>query len=807
MREALAVLALALLAFTGVSAPVERRILGDDELLEPPLAVRYAPGLPAAVADRLRPLLGRDDRIRALVYEFERIPSDLAAALADDGPAAFGEDEHRQLRAAAAAGALRLVEVVEGDARLGESIRLRSGPRRHAALRREIESAEAAVVVFPVARSFRHGLDVTVRTSVRIGDGLHVAYEILRAGKPRIRAQDTIGGPLERVSVPVQIAQGAVRLEPGEAAPLLFQRPDGSGTLVLLRLEGAPIRTPSLIRLGDGRSLISVGHLRTTPVPESWPPTEERDRVRESIAWRSLVARLDPAIEWKALPLDHRVGRLDPATRPLLRAVLNRGAAIRARRGNLVVRRKGSGRIRVPVGAGEPFLVREGAWATLDGGIDVEAGCQTCVLAAQSTLHTWVGLGAWGRVGVDGAIEVELEDHRLGEARVEEHRVFRIEAGYRNVVRDPLTVRLVDDEVLAVRATCPSGGSDLPGDAAVLWRTDGAPDPEALWVPPALAGASGEAPRWPIGAEGWLANGDSIETRARLRPIFLVVNGHPLPVRPGTEATLTSLVRRPRIRAWVSEGHCGMRIRYPVPSSRAGWPSELLMPPYAGIRIQLSPELREDGLHLSCDAELRGRAEAIETFDPGDGAVEIVRRPVLRAEIRDLAFGAGGRLAWGAGLSLDVVRPGHESRPGPHRRLEADAPGGSVGLRTGLRSAGRLSAGGWTVLPTRLVDYQSNHEAGEVRTDFDLVRDGVDLSVDAGETSEVELTIRSRPTWKPHDVRASVAPRRDGLVFRTPSVGRRVVRRTWPLPPHSLMEARSPEGSALPFRVLAGDTK
>jgi hypothetical protein len=205
---------------------------------------------------------------------------------------------------------------------------------------------------------------------------------------------------------------------------------------------------------------------------------------------------------------------------------------------------------------------------------------------------------------------------------------------------------------------------------------------------------------------------------------------------------------------------------------------------------------------VNVDGEVGGRPDEPVPFDPGDGPVDLVRRVHLRTEIRRLRLGGGGLVAWGAGLALTIRRMDREEGLGAHRIVSGRFPDGEAGLRTDAR--GRLEAGGWTVLPQTLGEYESNHEMGEVFTGFDVVRDGVLLHLAPGRPFDRLLVdVRERPTWRPHRIKADVSPRRPASL-RTLGLARRSTSRSFFLEPVEGLRFESPEGSPLPYTVQVG---
>jgi hypothetical protein len=419
---------------------------------------------------------------------------------------------------------------------------------------------------------------------------------------------------------------------------------------------------------------------------------------------------------------------------------------------------------------------------------------------------TQEGLGLAGRAGVDGTVDVVLRARDVMAVEHREVEAVRVRAGYRALDRVPLRLPLVTDAVLHVRGALPAGGGCLPGGVEVAWRGD---IHRAVSVSD-LVEMSGRGR--PVGGAGWIVPAGDRETLAdRVAPVVLEVIGRPFALRPGGEGRLVDVRRRARIASWASDGWCGMRMRFPVVDAWPPWPraleewEERSIPeePLVGPWLEIALEPGPDGLLLGVAGRLGGEPDDPVAFDPGDGAVEIVRQNEMRLDVEDLALGGGGVVARGAGLELKVRRPDRKPGFGPHRWVRVRRDGRETTLRLGVR--GRLHAGGRTHMPTSIGIYSSNHAMGEAYTTFEVVRDGTTVALEpSGPAPRIDLEIVGETAWRACPVRTRLTPTRPGESLRSTILERPVTRRVFLVEPGRGLRAASPAGGPLAFEIEAG---
>jgi hypothetical protein len=284
---------------------------------------------------------------------------------------------------------------------------------------------------------------------------------------------------------------------------------------------------------------------------------------------------------------------------------------------------------------------------------------------------------------------------------------------------------------------------------------------------------------------------------------FLLDGDRVCPTSAG-ELVVTSVTRRPTVARWETEGWCGMTTRFPKLAPPQVWPDFGEPVPgqvWSGHRVRITgSDLSPDLLDVSLD--VRGEPEELGRFDPLDGAVELVRQPRLRAEVRGVDPRRGGPVARSGDLAVGI-------RPVSGRVRERAL----LRIRTGEREAcvalgpgSLLEAGGVTVLPAGFDLYTSNHEMGEVRTAFGAVRDGlrVELSEAAPEVLRANLELLGRLELAPHLVRIVNFPERPENRLRTLRVSRRSTHRTFHIKADEPFRFESPEGAAEALVLSAG---
>jgi hypothetical protein len=790
----------------------------DDKPNAPePSAFEFPLDLPADAAAEVRRILDRRFRVTWTVLEYATLPEDVAAVL--DGPILDAQDQET-VRRSIRSGGLRLEHVATTSGMAGERLSVTAGERRVVVPMRDIDKAEGVVLVYPMTAAVRTGLRASVAFGVVAGRGVRVAYDLVLADVPVVETVDDTGGEVDRVAVREVRARGALRLAPGEVAPILLERKGDPGVLVLLRLDGPDEDLPVLIDLASGVTLAVGGHLVDGEIREPvWERSVDwRDDFTETSdetnwidsPWEILLEAVGCPDEWWDLPEGLRAGRLEPAIRVALDRILETGATLRGRREVLEVVRAGRERIRLPLGPGEPFEATVGVRRCVRGETFVGAGCQDSSAATARTEVAQEGFGITGRAGVDGTVDFSLLARDVLGMEVRDLSLVRVVSGYRAVEKVPVRIPLVRDAILRVRGALPDGGGPLPGGVHLTWTAGVSPAlsiPRGLW--PEEINTEDAYLGGPVGGGGFLVPPRNARVLAdSVRPVALEIAGSRLSMRPWTPAGLLVDVRRcSRVTAWRSEGWCGMRTRFPVPSHPTRWyrlddddrPTE----PLEGTWLRLALGDGRHGLEIDIEGEIGGPPDAPVAFDPGDGPVEIVRSPRLRVTVRDLPLGGGGVVAQGAGLSLEVRRLGVEPGFGPHRHVVCRRPEGVTLLRTG--AGGSIEAGGVTLLPTVIEEYRSNHATGGADTDFTREVDGVRIAwLEDEEPPTLMLEILEPPDWRGVPVKTVITPARPGDELRTLVIGGRRMRRSYVLEPGRGLKASSATGSPLTYEIEAG---
>ena len=778
-------------------------------------------------------LLARKYRVRATAIRFEGAPP--VADLEDGVSPILSPEDEAVLRKAIRDGRAELLAAAEGSGRAQDRIAARSTTTRLAVIERDLESGVGVSTEFPVPMEIRSGLDLSARIVRMPGRGVMLRYRVLLVDSPELETRPTLGGPIEEATVPAILMTGGIRLVPGETAAAVFRDgPDGAGrgTLLLLHIEGPAEPTPALIDGSEGDAIAVAGHLGADGIPAlPWPAApsgygfgfefEDEDEEPVSAFDDFVLALGDEAGYWGSTGvLGLYEGNAEPPGRALMKAALTRAAECRGRPGRLVISSEGRAAVSVPLSPGESFSLFSGRLRATWGGIEALAGCNDCLLGSAATAYVAEGFAGSGRAAVDGTADLRMEGSRvLGSTRTQVH-VRRIQAGYRGYSFDPAEVLLETGRTFRFHGSLPVDGTELPGDLEGEYRLAASSEADLIAVhAPEIEDL---ASAFPVGGGGWLLPpGTAGKAAGSSRPDPFVVNGRPLPLRPGAEGLLVDAVQPAAIRRWEDDGWCGMRMRYPVPDfppmSPAGVTDETVSdilegegpyrPAWQTLWEGVVAALRVDREgRIAAVVEVRGAPEDLGRFDPGDGAVDIIRQPRLRAETKDLEIQGGGRLAFGGGREITVTVAGREPGFGPHRLLRIDASGGEAGLVAGR--IGLLEAGGVTLLPQGFEVYSSNHDCGEVSTSFAPVADGLTvICEEEGGVVYTDLFLLGPATRIPHRLSTAVYPPRDRPDLATLSVFRRRLARAFVHEADGSLDYESPKGSQMPFRLRAGGVK
>ncbi len=769
----------------------------------------WLPEGPAAAAEKLvRRIRQSPFRVHATAYRFRRLPAALEG-VGTRTSAVLGPVEAATIGAHVREGSLVLLHAVRASGPAEADLLARDLERRNAVLRRQIESSIGAVVSFPRVSFLRGGLRLRARVGLRAAvQGVTVRYQVTLADAPVRETRPSLGGSLDTVSVPALLAQGTVRLVPGEAAAILRVEEDGSGRLVLLSVTGRRPDVGAVTDLGNGYVAVLAGHLSAT---EARPAArllgvdgyggEAEDGAPFVDAWDAFAEAAGVGEEsWERGPCGMRFGAVAPAARGNLELLLTAGAVLRGTRSRIDVARKGWGRLSLPASPGTAFRFFSGTVGTGRGGTEVESGCNHCVLAVPKTAWACRGLKGAGWACVDGTVDFDVVGREVLDVERRTYELRRIQDGYRGYARDPFEVPLVRERILACRGALPTGEERLPGGVRLRFHVD--PPLTETGRTAVHVGNREIEGALPVGGGGCLLKeASAAASSAGSAPVRLRISGEPVPVRPGVESWFELQTHYPFVRRWTSEGWCGMRARYPVPGRAEGGEY--------GIREGSSLALRArraDGvLLLDIRGEIRGAPEDLGPFDPGDGPVRILRSPRLRIDIRAFPLGGGGRLAHGAGLALVIDREDVDVEPGPHLQVAfRSESAGTSGFLSGQGAGGLLDAGADWLLPTDFTICTSSHATGQVSTAFTTGKDGIVLRIEPTrrEHARVDVRIRSRPSFEPYRLKVDVEPDRPENELTLLCLRRRATGRVLYLDHEDRLEYRSPDLS-LPYEVSA----
>lgn len=611
--------------------------------------------------------------------------------------------------------------------------------------RRDLESAVDAVVGFPDAQASGAGLAVSAFVAPHADGRYAVSYHVVAAGRSADAVEQGCGGPFDAVDAPALSVQGVAGLAPGETVAAGGIGADGDGWLVTLGLRGGrQVRLPAALG-GDWHALplASLDFAREfAPVTESEAP--------ERLAILHLperVASWDPPPPGNPPTLAERVGalgvRVDEVVVGPAGVVFARARGDDGRRLHAAVRERlaacdtrcievaggGEGNVRIPVLPGTAFRAFRGRVSLEFEGFSTQSGCHTCLLAVEELEPASTGIAVAGRLDEDGAVPFDLVARTVTERKRTDFDMRRSLPGHATLTHDPIWMDLRSERILRVRAVAPPAGCALPGGVSL--RT-GAPR------------GAGSA--------------------------IVEVNGEPVPLAPGGVARFSRLVRTQHVTRWDSWGSCGMTTRSPLPE----WVEE---------GVEAAVRLDRDGASIDVAAVAHGPASTIlDSFDPQDGAVEILRLPRLALRTT-LPLAAVTRVAWGEDLELTVGETG-SLRPPLLRTANVAAVGRECGFRFREGAAVQFDAGAYTRLPAQLDHYLSNHSSGEVFTETVLVPDGIEVVLlpAADGVSDGGLVARSEPTLQPFELRKSQEPGRPDVAsaLLLPSLSVRSFRFTVP---------------------------
>ncbi len=672
----------------------------------------------------------RASRVRLVVTAFRVTGGGGAASdvfASDD--VILGAGAIEDVRAAVSTGALRRIGRVATTGRFHDVLRGIDGKRSQATAEYDLETAIEAAISFPISEEVRSGLSVAARAAPHVGGARALAFHVRAVGKVATTTVRSAAGRREDLSAPVFVARGALVLRDGDVGCVRGIDANGEGFVFLLRLQGSGVaarRAPRLpIAVGDDHIAVPTAVLcrvqRAVPVSGTFGAWfEEPFAPGRIVPWTDKAAtrarEIDDVLRSEGLAFDDVVGRMRGLalvrTQPgAARATLRHARAILDARSNgvLVARAPAHGRIVVPSldgGAPNAFL---GTVGTRSVGLQVETGCHSCIAAAELIEYDWTGMtvAAGGAPGQPTRVDIATRTRVSSSRRA--FPVRRLLPGLASFVYDQLAFDWVADTQLRVRSLLPPGGATFAEGVAVT-----------------LLGRA----------------------QADIATTGITVNGESLFVAPGEGARMRRTRSAPAVVGWEWVASCGMSLRYPEVTGIT-----------SGIDVAVRAD--ESGATLEIIADLRGEPERLaKAFDMGDGAIDILRVPRLLVEA-EIPTGGARRIAWGSGLALRVGVTDRSDRP-PLRTAIITTHDGRSGVRFSEGTRVVLEAGGSTLLPIEILDYQSNHLSGEGATVTRRVRDGVVFVLGRARDHVARgwATLRGSGSRRAFSLRKFQAPRR-----------------------------------------------